>query len=240
MDVHGTVADGVEAAPRSAEPAPAAGRLSGLPDWLYLLREFHDFYRGLSSGGSELIRAHQRRVRARLTAIQLDDAAVTLPEPCALPVTGHLRRALDRGKLEGGASFVRAIEAVAPTLAWRYGYERMPRGLARKFGFAEFAGPTGPVVTDRVILGIVLFAPGCIYPAHAHDGITESYVCLSGAMSENDQGVFMPGSLILNAPGKAHRITVSDREPCLLAWAWEGPPDLLGSQKMRFTRRAPG
>jgi dimethylpropiothetin dethiomethylase len=221
----------------ASDPDARAGGLHDQPDWLYLLREFHDHYRELSSGGSEAIRGHQRRVRAHVAALIRDGAAFAPPAPAALPVTAHLRRALDRGKLERGASFVRAIEAVAPALLWQYGYERMPRGLARKFGFAEFAGPNGPVVTRRVILGIVLFAPSCIYPAHAHDGITESYVCLSGAMSENDQGVYMPGSLILNAPGKSHRITVSDREPCLLAWAWEGPPERLGGQKMTFSRR---
>lgn len=218
--------------------ADAASRLSDHPDWGYVLREFHEHYRGLSSGGSAPIRTHQRNVRARLTAIERDNPPLTAPEPGSLPVTRHLRRALDRGKLAGGATFIRAIEAVTGTLAWRYGYTRVPRGLAAKYGFAEFAGPNGPVLTDRLILGIVLFAPGCIYPAHAHDGIDESYVCLSGAMSENNQGVYAPGSLIFNPAGHTHRITVADREPCLLAYAWAGPPDRLAGQKMVFARAA--
>jgi dimethylpropiothetin dethiomethylase len=207
------------------------------PDWLYLLREFHDHYRDLPAGGSDPVRAHQRRVRAHVAALLRDDTPLAPPEPAVLPVTAHLRRALDLGKSGPAAGFVRAIEAVAPALRWQHGYARMPQGLARRYGFAEFAGPNGPVLTDRVILGIVLFAPGCVYPAHAHDGITESYVCLSGAMSENDEAVYAPSSLILNPPGKMHRITVSDRDPCLLAWAWEGPPERLVGQKMTFARR---
>jgi len=148
----------------------------------------------------------------------------------------YLRRALDQGREASGASFIRAIEAIAHALEWQYGYDKVPVGLASKYAFAEFAGPRGPVLSDDLILGLVLFAPGCIYPAHAHEGITESYVCLSGATSENNAGVYGPGSLIFNAPGHMHRITVSDREPSLLAWAWEGPPEALAGQKMVFSR----
>ena len=118
----------------------------------------------------------------------------------------------------------------------QFGYEKVPKGLEQKYAYTEVSGPHGPVVLDDLILGLVLFAPGCTYPAHAHDGITESYVCLSGAVSENDQGVYAPGSLIFNPPGHVHRITVSDVEPSLLAYAWEGPQDKLAGQKMRFTR----
>ena len=124
-------------------------------------------------------------------------------------------------------------------LIWRYGYEKVPRGLRASYGYAEFCGPNGPVVTEEVILGVVLFAPGCTYPAHAHKGITESYVCLSGAVSENHQGVWAPGSLIFNPPEHMHRITVSDREPALLAYAWIGPKEELVGQKMVFSRPKP-
>lgn len=133
---------------------------------------------------------------------------------------------------------VRAVESVAGELAWLYGYEKVSRGLARKYAYAEFAGPHGPVLAGEVILGVVLFAPGCTYPAHSHEGLTESYYVLSGAVSENDEGVWAPGSLILNPPGRRHRITVSDTEPALLAYAWHGPPERLAQQKMVFSRTA--
>ena len=111
-----------------------------------------------------------------------------------------------------------------PHLVWQYGYEKVPRGLERKYAYAELAGPTGPVMTDEVILGLVLFAPGCTYPAHAHDGISESYICLSGAVSENDQGVYAPGSL------------VAEHNPSLLCYAWVGDQEKLANQKMVFSR----
>ncbi len=83
----------------------------------------------------------------------------------------------------------------------------------------------------------MLFAPGTTYPTHSHHGITESYVCLSGAISENHVGVYAPGSLILNPPEHPHRITTSDREPSLLAYAWVGSSDDLIYQKMSFSRQ---
>jgi len=209
---------------------------SDAPDWYYLLLELYELYRFLPAGGSDRIRTHQRAVREQISRLIKGAPEIRLPVAEAKPVTRHLRRALDEGRRERMASVVQALDAVVPALSWQYGYEKIPRGLENRYAFAEIAGPRGPVVADRIILGLVLFAPGCTYPAHAHDGITESYICLSGAVSENHQGVYVPGSLILNPPAHLHRITVSDREPALLAYAWMGRAEDLAGQKMVFTR----
>lgn len=212
-------------------------RLSDRPDWIYLLREYYEMYRNSSAGGSVKIRAHQRVVREKLSKILDRDAALHFDQPLEKPVCTHLKRALDQGRLECTATLIRAIESVVAQLRWEYGYDRIPKGLARKYAYAEIVGPRGPVVSGHLILGLVLFAPKCVYPAHSHAGITESYFCLSGAMSENDDGVFAPGSLIFNPPGRNHRITIGDREPCLLAYAWAGTEEALGGFKMTFSRK---
>jgi dimethylpropiothetin dethiomethylase len=214
----------------------AEPRISESPDWLYLLREFYELYRYLPAGGSEVIRRHQRAAREAASRVMKADAPLVSEPPATLPVTAHLRRAFDEARPERTAPVVSAIEAVADRLIWRYGYEKLPKALERSYAYAELAGPNGPVETVEVIFGLVLFAPGCNYPAHAHDDIEESHVCLSGAVSENHQGVFAPGSLIFNPPGHTHRITVSDREPALLAYAWIGPEAALAGQKMKFSR----
>lgn len=211
-------------------------RLKDCPEWEYLLRDFYEFYRRLPAGGSAKIRSHQRTVREQISRVMKANAEVRRLEPASKPVTAHLQRALDNGRLERHAPFIRALEAVRDQFVWQYGYEKVPRGLERKYAYAELAGPTGPVVTDEVILGLVLFAPSCTYPAHAHDGINESYICLSGAVSENDQGVYSPGSLIFNPPGQLHRITTADHNPALLCYAWVGAREKLANQKMVFTR----
>jgi dimethylpropiothetin dethiomethylase len=218
------------------DKAPAQDTLRDLPDWRYLLQEYEELYRYLPAGGSDRIKAHQRKVREAIARLLRADTPVTLQPRAVKPVTSHLRRALDEGRQGVLAPVVRALDAVNNQLSWQYGYEKVPKGLANSYAYAELAGQNGPVVSADIILGVVLFAPGCTYPAHAHKGITESYVCLSGAVSENHQGVYVPGSMIFNPPDHLHRITVGEREPALLAYAWMGGQADLHEQKMVFTR----
>ncbi len=159
-------------------------RLADLPDWGYLLREYYELYRFLSSGGSDRIRTHQRAVREAISRVLKSNPPIEFNSPAEKPVNAHLKRALDEGKLERTAPFIRSIESIQQHLIWQYGYEKVPRGLEKTYAYAEICGPNGPILTDQVILGFVLFAPGCTYPSHAHDGISESYICLSGAVSE--------------------------------------------------------
>jgi dimethylpropiothetin dethiomethylase len=168
-------------------------RLLDRPDWLYLLRDYYELYRRLSAGGSAKIRTHQKNVRESINRVIKANAEVRELEPVSKPVSAHLRRALDNGRMERHAPFIRALESVQQHFVWQYGYEKVPRGLEQKYAYAELAGPTGPVITDEVILGLVLFAPGCTYPAHAHSGISESYICLSGAVSETIKGFMRRG-----------------------------------------------
>ena len=212
--------------------------LSDHPAWRYLLHDFMDMYRVIPAGGSAAIRAHQRLVREKITAVLRRNPPLQETDSARKPVTAHLQRALDQGRSGMMSRVIRSIDGLQTQLSWQYGYDKVPRGLDQKYAYAELVGPTGPVISDQIILGLVLFAPGCIYPTHAHDGITESYICLSGAMSQNDQGVYVPGSMIYNPPGQMHRITVADLEPSLLAYAWLGPAEKLQSQKMVFSRRS--
>lgn len=210
--------------------------LQDVPNWGYLLQEFAELYRRGKAGGSARIRSHQRAVRESIGRTLAANPRVLHRQPEEKSVTAHLQRAFDQGRREATQSIIRAIEAIASELTWQYGYEKVPPGLGKKFAYAEFAGPHGPVLTAELILGVVLFGPKCTYPAHTHEGLTESYYTLSGAVSENDEGVYAPGSLIFNPPGRMHRITVGDNEPSLLAYAWHGPIDKLADQKLVFKR----
>lgn len=125
-------------------------------------------------------------------------AEVRLQPHALKPVTAHLRRALDEGRQSVLAPLVRRLDAVAPLSQLAIWLRKVPKGLQNSYAFAKTASAQGPVNTDGIILGVVLFGPGCTYPVHAHQGITESYVCLSGAASENHQGVYVPGLLIFD------------------------------------------
>ena len=224
-------------------PTTDSPTLGDFPDLGYLFNEFYRAYRYRSAGGSGRVRTHMRLVRGRISKAVTDYPTVVLPEPATKPVCAHLDRALDNGERDTMASMVKAVENIRHLLCWNYGYNSMPKGLEKKYAYAELLGPSGPVISDILTLGLVLFAPRTTYPAHAHTGITESYLVLSGATSENDLGVYVPGSMILNLPGHEHAITTSDYEPVLLAYAWVGEPRDLAAQEMVFTktprRRAP-
>jgi len=220
-----------------SDDTPCPSRLGHFPDWQYLLREVYNLYRFSSAGGSPSIRSHQKEVRHRLSRLLNDDPPINKIHASEKPVCSHLSRALDIGVSHPTASLSRAIERIRGQLLWEFGYGKVPAGLINKYAFSEFMGPKGIIVSKELILGLVLFAPGTTYPTHSHQGITESYFCLSGAISENDVGVYAPGSLILNPPNHPHRITTSDREPSLLAYAWVGPTENLTNQKMVFNRQ---
>ena len=211
------------------------------PNWIYLLREFDTLYRYGSAGGSTLIRSHRKRVREATSRLLNNRTELAPKPPEEKPVCTHLQRAIDIAHRGPMAGMARALANVSTALTWEYGYERLPANLAKKYAYCEIAGPRGPIRTNAIILGFVLFAPKTTYPQHSHRDIEESYISIGGAWSENNLAVHAPGSLILNHPGSEHRITTADQEPCLLAYAWVGPEERLSVIDMKLSkpRRAP-
>lgn len=229
--------DATQAGAAQAGAAQAGAiRLRECVNWGYLLHEFETLYRQGSAGGSKAIRTHRKRVREILSAVIDSNPEMVERPPTVKPVTAHLPRALDLGARSALPAMSQALDRVSHLLSWEFGYEQVPRPLTQKYAFCEVLGPRGPVRSERLILGFVLFAPQTTYPQHAHHDIEESYISVAGAWSENDMAVYAPGSLILNRSGEEHRITTGDVDPCLLAFAWLGPPDRLTEPKMRFSK----
>lgn len=218
-------------------PSVAGQRFADCPSWGYLVREFEALYRFSSAGGSAIIRSHQKRVREAISAAFANNPTMLQRAPHEKPVNAHFPRALDLGERGAMQGMARALREVRASLAWEYGYEKMPEHLSRKYAYCEILGPRGPVPVDTLILGFVLFAPKTIYPTHSHNQIEESYISVAGAWSENDGAVYAPGSLIFNRSGEEHRITTSEQEPCLLAYAWIGPANQLAAPGMNFSPR---
>jgi len=214
-----------------------AATLRQHPDVGYFLRDILALYRNGPAGGSKPIRSHMNTVRKALAAALRTDLTMDLKKPQERPVCAHLPRAVDNGARGPLAGTVRMFARIAPLLVWGYGYERLPARMETTYAYAEILGPHGPVVCPNLVVGVVLLAPGSLYPAHSHQGITESYVCLSGDLSQNDTGVYVPGSMIFNPPEHSHRITTGRREPCLLGYAWSGPAEALAGQQMTFSRK---
>ncbi len=211
--------------------------LQSCPDWIYLLQEFDALYRIGSSGGSSLIRSHRKKVRDRLSSGIKTNPTIIQKTYKSLPVTAHLSRAIDLGERGVMQGMARALRKVSVCLEWEYGYDKLPKSLAKKYAYCEVLGPRGPVKVDNLIIGFVLFAPSTTYPQHNHPEIEESYISISGSWSENNSAVFSPGSLILNTPGAKHRITTGEIDPCLLAYAWTGPNERLAEPSMIFSKK---
>lgn len=208
--------------------------LSVDPAWQDVLEAFAAAYAAVSTGGSCRIRSHLEDVASRIQRCRAEDPDIVMVPSEYKPVCAYLERALVAAAGPASAAFRRALGRVASRIAWRYGYRDMPEALRTRYAYAEVLGPEGPVACRDLILGLVLFGPGCDYPAHAHQGITESYICLSGAISQNAAGVWPPGSLILNPPGHVHAITSDPGMPALLAYAWTGTPEALAGFEMVF------
>ena len=205
------------------------------PLWRYVLQDYQALYRAGSAGGSAPILAHMADVAEALTKILAERPEPATTQEQFLPVAVHLQRALHGAEGFVTAHLARSISLVGEHLDWRYGYEEMPSDLQARFAFAEVVGPVGPIRHAGIKLGLVLFAPGTTYPTHSHAGITESYINISGYMSENDTGVYAPGSLIFNPPGHQHQITTAGEEPCLLAYAWTGEAAALEDHRAHFS-----
>ncbi len=176
-------------------------------------------------------------MRERLSKCIAGNPDLVFDPAVTKPVCKHLGRAIDNGERDRMGSMVKALQKISASLVWQYGYDTMPKSMHDRYAFAEILGHHGQVRSSNLQLGVVLFAPGTTYPAHAHDGIAESYICLSGTTSENDMGVYVPGSLIFNMPNHEHAITTSDREPVLLSYAWVGSEEDLAHQVMKLSPR---
>ncbi len=121
---------------------------------------------------------------------------------------------------------LKCIFLVKKQLTWEHGYKDIPEELAEKFAYAEVLGPRGPILFEELILGLVLLGPDCFYPEHRHNGIAESYICLSG-WCEINHTKLNKASCYYNAPDAIHYIKTGSK-PCLLAYGWQAdnPKDL--------------
>jgi len=237
----------MDASPSASVSSPPAGRraqpgqtLAEAPGWRRLLVAVAELMARSGSGGSERVRLHQARVSERIEALIAAPAPLRAPAPARPPaVVRALPRAIARGAEGPAGEVLAAVEAVSGALVWREGYVRPPAGLHARFAQCEIAAAGGPVVCRGMRLGLILFAPGCTYPMHAHPGVEESYACLAGAVSQNEEGVWTPGAMIVNRPGQLHRLTSETGGPSLLAYAWLGPGPRLAHAATRFLRATP-
>jgi hypothetical protein len=182
------------------------------------------------------------RVIARLKAADREAAGRFLPElrgiagevPLAspgrrapdLPVLRHWPDAL-AGAAAIDLELAAALAELSPSFVWRQNpnYVRRPPSpeFLDGYGYAVIAGPGGLAPTG-IAVGVLLLAPGILYPAHAHPA-EEIYVVLDPASRWQRAGEewreSMGGAAIHHPPRVAHAMQAGGAPLCAL-YLWRG------------------
>ena len=143
--------------------------------------------------------------------------------PQWLPVCDWLDR-LDPPAMTAG--LVAALITAAPQLQWRQTYTAADFGPAflTGYGWTEFIGLRGPRPSTTMACGVLLLAPGLIYPSHAHQA-EEVYLPLSGVAEwQQGDGGFAPvppGQVIHHASWQPHAMRCGP-EPLAALYLWRG------------------
>ena len=148
------------------------------------------------------------------------------PAPLLQPATAFLDEAVAAGLSGPEVALATAIGAVAPDLAWSYGYPVDPTrpDLGERIAFAPLLGAGGLGSAPQFLAGLTLIAPHTLYPRHAHPAI-EFYLVIAGTArwwnGTDGPRRHPPGSLILHESGRPHA-TETGAEPLLALYTWRG------------------
>lgn len=130
------------------------------------------------------------------------------------------------------ATLTRFLSQHKDELNWRRSFTETDASGAdfpKKYGWTEVVGNKGPLVSEKVRSGFVIWAPHTYYPPHAHEA-EELYIVLSGTgeWERGDEGAKMrpPGSVFLHTPQMFHATRTFD-EPVLAMYCWRGAKNLL-------------
>jgi len=143
--------------------------------------------------------------------------------PSSVPVLSWLPN-IQRSAAAFSAPLVDALVGAAPSLGWRRSYSPAAVGAQfyENYGWAEFAGLTGPTPSKRLACGVLLLGPHVTYPPHRHEA-DEIYVPLAGtaAWKHGNDGwrERLPGSVIHHAPYVPHAMQTG-QEPLLALYLW--------------------
>ena len=146
-------------------------------------------------------------------------------QPRALPVLAHLDAAgqscppASRGLLEYLLRF-------RETLFWGQTYNTDDFGaeFLLSYGWTEFAGPRGPIPSEKLACGVLILGPMTEYPAHSHQA-EEVYVPLSGTalwkMGASEWTERAPLEVIYHQSWTPHAMRTG-KDPLIALYLWRG------------------
>ncbi|MGV8985307.1 MAG: dimethylsulfonioproprionate lyase family protein [Cypionkella sp.] len=126
----------------------------------------------------------------------------------------------------GGDGVVGAIRAASGALRWQQTYSAGDFGadFLNGYGWSEFVGLRGPLACEKIACGVLLLAPGMVYPLHAHEA-EEVYLPISGVAEwqrgEEGFAQVAVGQPIHHAPWVPHAMRTGT-EPLAALYLWRG------------------
>lgn len=157
----------------------------------------------------------------------LDAWPQTSVQRSAIPATVPVLRwfpAAQQSVPEFSRTFIDALVAMTPSLAWQRSYSSALVGATfyDNYGWTELAGLTGPTPSDHLACGLLLLGPGVLYPPHRHEA-DEIYVPLSGTAEwrrgDDAWQERPPGSVIHHRSFEPHA-TRTGSVPMLALYLW--------------------
>lgn len=166
---------------------------------------------------------------------RLDPRDVTASAPSAdpggLPVLAHLEEAVALARAGLDHDDGEALAAVAGSVSWvqteAYRQDPPHGNFLDGYAHATFLGPTdggqGPT-SVAAATGLLLLAPGVVYPHHAHPA-DEVYLPLTEARWSHGAGapfeVATVGTVLHHRPWQPHAM-ITDARPLLALYLWTG------------------
>jgi quercetin dioxygenase-like cupin family protein len=114
---------------------------------------------------------------------------------------------------------------ISSLLAWHQSYSAASVGQSflDNYGYAEIAGLSGPIPSERLAVGFLILGPDTFYPRHWHEA-EEIYIPLSGTArwlgGDGSWRLQPPGSIIFHARHEPHAMKTLPMSPLLALYLW--------------------
>jgi mannose-6-phosphate isomerase-like protein (cupin superfamily) len=141
-----------------------------------------------------------------------------------LPVLAHERELINHCTARARRP-VHELFRISRLLAWHQSYSAASVGQAflDNYGYAEIAGLSGPMPSQRLAVGFLILGPDTFYPRHRHEA-EEIYIPLSGAARwQGGDGIWRlepPDSVIFHERHEAHAMKTLPMSPLLALYLW--------------------
>ena len=176
----------------------------------------------------------------------LDAAGPLSSRPADAPTLSVLDH-LDAALTAASAGPLAAVAAGFAPLARAHPWQQNPNyvaapptpGFLDRYGYCELLGPGRPWPHASLRVGLMLLAPGTLYPSHSHPASEVYHVVAGRSAWWRERGGWQmrdAGEAIHHAPNVPHA-TRAQAEPMLALYCWTG--DIAAAARLTSTEIAP-